>query len=531
MADRMTSTVGTSLLYRAVALLDRLTRTWLSGSLLGRVVDRLSAAAEGSWLLARLFALGAPARAMEGSRVGRAITGLLDASARVLGPVADRVEQSALARWWRGSLLSRVVTYEAGIAFVLFFVPLSLTLTLYLPYGIKWAAEAVLLLMLGALVIQWLTGRRKLRWTALDGPVLVWIGISVLSALLNRNDPVQSIFGMRAMFQYYILALVISNAGLDRTRLRRLLTALFGLVALLGLYGVYQWVVQVPTPPQWVDVTEQNLIRTRAFGTMANPNTFGGYLVLFAGPLIALWTVENLGQVRRFLLTVALPLILGAILFTYSRSSWIALVAAMGIISVVRDRRILALFLVAAVALPIAAPTVAARLAQGFSMAYFNKSSAGGRLDWWDKATDVAHEVNPLFGVGPGQFGGAAANYFGAKAYLLVMLPERFPLWVDSQIFQYIAEVGYLGLACFVWVILTFLRCARDLYRDADEVTGALTVGFAGSLVGMLLMSLFASIWEMQQLSSVLWAGMGLICALRRDGLARQATGAAASDG
>ena len=522
----MEATAGSSLLARILMALVRLlegpleaveraTRRWLTGSLLGRVLERLAAAVAGSTLLDWLLGLGGPDRGMERSLIGRALTSFFDRLSGPLGKVADRAEATVVARWWRNSLLSRLVSYEAGIAFVLFFVPVSLGLTRFLPYFIKYAAEAVLLLMLGALFVELVTGRKKLRWTDLDGPVLVWITISVLSVLLNKNALVQSVFGLRAMFQYYLLALIVSNAGISRERLKGLLWALLGLVTVLGAIGVFQWLVQWPTPREWVDITETN-IGTRAFGTMLNPNTYGGYLAIFLAPMIALFTAERLNKTHRVLLLGALPVILGAVLFTFSRSAWMALAVALGIVGIAKDRRIIALVLMAVLVLPVAAPTITARIAQGFSMAYFSKSAAGGRIDWWSKATEVAHEINPLFGVGPGQFGGAAANHFGTKAYKLVGLPERYPLWVDSQLFQYIAEVGYLGLFAFFWVLLAFFRCARELYRRSDELTGALTVGFAGSVLGILLFSLFASVFEMQQIASVLWFGMGLVATMKR---------------
>lgn len=509
------SVFGQSVLGRVVQAIDRQSRAWLEGSRIGAALSWLSDRAGESRLLDALLGLGARPGMMEGSLVGRGLAAFTGLSARLLGGPAGRWEGSTLARWWRGSLLSRAFTYEAGVAFVLAYVPVSLWLTLYLPYAIKYAAEGVLLLMLGALAVQVLTGRRKLVWTSLDVPVLLWIAVGLISALLNGGGLVQTGAGLRAMLQYYLLALIISNAGLDRQRLRSLLIGLFGLVTLLALHGVYQRVAGVPTPPEWLDVTEQH-IGTRAFGTMANPNTYAGYLALFAAPLLALFTVR-MGAGARLLVTGSLLTVVLAILFSLSRSAWMALALAMVLISIARDRRIMLLLIVGALLLPAVSPTMAGRLAQGFSMAYLNKSAAGGRIDWWNRAQEVA-AVNPVFGVGPGQFGGAVANYFGTKANVLVNLPERHPIWVDSQYFQYIAEVGYLGLAIFFWIIITFLRAARDVYRRSDEMTGALVLGFAAAVVGLLVQSTFASIWEMQQITSVVWFGMGLIGMLQRDG-------------
>jgi O-antigen ligase len=515
MEERIDSVVTGSLAYRTVAWLDERLRSWIEGSLVHRAVTGAAQAVAGAGLFRLALGLGAPPRAAQESLLARAAGGVFDWLARRLGPLADRVEHSALGRWWQGSLLSRLVTFEAGILFVLCYVPLSLWLTLHLPYWVKWAAEAALAAMLGGLLLQLATGRRRLVFTALDGPVLIWILISVVSALINGNGLVQTVAGLRAMFQYYLLAVIIANAGLSREQVRRMLAVLCGLVAVLGLVGVIQWVIKVPTPPEWVDMTERDLITTRAFGTMANPNTFGGYLVLFAAPLIALWTAP-LKPWQRFGLVVALPLILGATLFTYSRSSWFALALALLIIGVVRDRRILVAGLLGAAVLPLVSPKIVARIAQGFSDTYFSKSATGGRLAWWSKALEV-NDLNPLFGVGPGQFGGAAANYFGTKANALVGLSYRFPLWVDSQLFQYIAEVGYLGLIAFFWMILTFLRSAAALYRRADAQTAALVLGFAAAVVGLLVQSIFASMWEMQQITSVVWAGMALICRQERE--------------
>jgi hypothetical protein len=59
---------------------------------------------------------------------------------------------------------------------------------------------------------------------------------------------------------------------------------------------------------------------------------------------------------------------------------------------------------------------------------------------------------------------------------------------MDAQYFRTLVETGVVGLACFLWLVISLLRSAGDalaLLRDPDD--RGIAVGFLAGTVGILV--------------------------------------------
>ena len=91
----------------------------------------------------------------------------------------------------------------------------------------------------------------------------------------------------------------------------------------------------------------------RAIGTAVDPNVLGA-LLMIAGTLIAAQLTARRSVLTRWLLLGGAAAILPAIALTFSRSSWVGLVAGLAFLATFRDRRLWLLAPAAALALTVA---------------------------------------------------------------------------------------------------------------------------------------------------------------------------------
>lgn len=187
------------------------------------------------------------------------------------------------------------------------------------------------------------------------------------------------------------------------------------------------------------------------------------------------------------------------IVITLSRGGQLGLLAVLGAIGI-RSRR-KAPFVVTLVCLGILvgafAPSAFWRRME--SIGEFDRDlQAQSRLYTWWAALNIAGN-NPLFGVGPGNFRNVYGRQFADNRPAGVN-PEW--LTAHSVYFQLLAELGSLGLAIFIAMVLINLRtCNRivklngagQLVGRDGELLAAAAAACSASLVGFLVSGTFLS--------------------------------------
>ena len=210
----------------------------------------------------------------------------------------------------------------------------------------------------------------------------------------------------------------------------------------------------------------------RAIGTAIDPNTFGGMLLLFAGLTAPqLFTPKPL--FRRWIVVVFMGLDVLCLYLDYSRSAMVGLVVALGLIALLRYRKLLVLGLVG-VALLLLLPQAqdyVARFAAGVQGQDLATQMRFG--EYKDALRLIARY--PVFGVG---FSGTPDIdlYIGVSSVYLLMAEQ----------------MGLVGLAAFLSALVVFFvmffRTVRT--RLSDLRREALLLGLGGALAGVLVSGL-----------------------------------------
>lgn len=275
-------------------------------------------------------------------------------------------------------------------------------------------------------------------------------------------------------------ALVGWSAGLDASRLHRLLRLLLWPAAILGLIGIAQFHGLQPLPLFGLEPGSRLTITSLA----GNPGDLGAYLVLpclVAQDVLRRRQREGLGWKRPAVwgAVLALAIFLYALLLTQTLAALAALLAGSVLVwgaSLPRRRAVMLLAggAAAAVLLVAVVPPLRQRVVdKAGDLASGNLNAVlTGRLDGWRAAEWMLRE-HPLTGVGHGAY---RPEFVPAKLALLDRGVPFYPGQVQvvfanahNEFLEVAAEWGIPGIAALGWGLWVLLRALRSYSRREGE--------------------------------------------------------------
>jgi len=196
-------------------------------------------------------------------------------------------------------------------------------------------------------------------------------------------------------------------------------------------------------------------------------NMYGGYLILNLALVLGLFLHATTSNLR--IAAAAGMVLLGIpLLYTYSRTSFVALMAATLLFGALRERRLLVLALIVALLTPVIAPeSIMSRISTISGVAVGDEpSSWTSRLDAWVIAGNRTLAQGPLLGAG------LASIRLGM---------------VDNEYVRVFADTGLLGLGLFAWVLIRLGSRADSLVRrlSARSFEGGYAAGYWIAFVAM----------------------------------------------
>jgi probable O-glycosylation ligase (exosortase A-associated) len=236
----------------------------------------------------------------------------------------------------------------------------------------------------------------------------------------------------------------------------------------------------------------------------------GAGLMLAIGVPLCIYVYMGTGKWWRWIFASLIPVLLHAVLMTYSRGAMVSLILASPLVFL-RGRNRFQLTL-AALAIALVVPALAGReiRARFFTLEnYEDQSSAQQRFASWDAAFEMALDY-PVFGVGVRN-----SNLF-SQQYGADMEGRT----IHSQFLQILADTGFPGLfiyACLLVSIARSLRRVRRWSRLRDDEEGrmayAVACGLEGALAVFFVGSLFLSleVFELPYVLMLTAAQLGVV--------------------
>lgn len=373
----------------------------------------------------------------------------------------------------------------------------------------------------GLALVFWRTLTRKCpgsfsRATTLELALLLYMVIGLLLMHLVADYPRIAFAGWRAQYEYIVWFFIMIRLFDNRSEAKLLVYAFLASVSFIALHGIYQYIIGVPIPANWVAAADAS-VRTRVYSITGSPNILGA-LMIMAAPIAAsmiYYCKKPRVKIFFFCLTGIICL---CDLFTFSRGSWVGLVAAVIIFALFLDARLIVAMLAVISAILIAVPTIASRLAYLFTNDYANAAQAGGRTVRWATGLELLHENSPWLGFGLGRFGGAVAM----NNQVLDATDDFSYFYMDNYYMKTLVETGYIGLGAFILCIAVLLilgvkaiyRAGRghapDYSRDplmrnaGSDLT--LCVGIFCGLIAVLVHCYWENIFEEPYMMAYFWA-------------------------
>jgi hypothetical protein len=445
---------------------------------------------------------------------------------------------------------------EAVIVFLALYTPFEPFLLKFVPddayvYA-RYFSEGLIYVLVAVVLSRAFIGRLKLHGTPLDLPFIAFVLVALTSLAINAVPPVIGALGLRQIIRYILLFFVVTQLQPSKSYIRNLTIAMFAVVVFQGLLGLAQGIIGAPLDefliPSEVKFYESIQLTSgteqfwspgsRVFATMGRYDQLGTFLCFFFLIIVGLLYFVNDRRKQR-VLGLMLMLAIPAFIMTLSRASWFGFifgVIAVGIV-LMRDRRLTLAVGAFAVALLVYAgfssvvvrylvdypeQTALERVLEVFSYERYRGEFYGlGRVFWIVQTPLLVVRSAPLFGVGPGQYGGGAAAALGnTTVYERLGLPFGVygsEGYIDNNWFSLWGETGTIGLLFYLAMFAMLAHVALKTWREShDPLTRGLALGYLGCLVAVTFQSFLATYLEVRTLALYLWLYGAFVCVLAR---------------
>lgn len=332
-----------------------------------------------------------------------------------------------------------------------------------------------------------------LKKTPINRPLAAYVFLYIFSTVLGiihgRINPLTSFFYILKYTEYFMIFFIFANNI-------RTIKQVKVLNFVLLLTCVFVCAYALSTRSQYGRVTAPFEGRKGEGG--AEPNTLGGYLVLLSGVTMGQLLYSKSGTYRPFLLGL-ISLIIPALIFTFSRGGYAGFIVMYLTLIFFTKKGKMALVSILAIAILLAIFTpqvipreMKERITDTFSSAGGEYRVLGGtvRLDassgWRVRVWGWIFEKfqrHPFFGWGVTGLG-----------------------LVDQQYALILGEVGLIGMAVFIWLMITIFRNALRIKNTLEiEEHRGLVIGFIAGFAGILCHSLAANIFIIVRIMEPFW--------------------------
>ena len=238
-------------------------------------------------------------------------------------------------------------------------------------------------------------------------------------------------------------------------------------------------------------------------GEVGEPNTFGGYLVFMGAVAVAL--LDHLRDIRlRLGLAVLLVILLVSLLYTQSRTSYLAVIPAYLVFSLFSRRRF---YLIAGLIVILAlSPLIIPRVAKERIAFTFMQPEAKGQIEFGKVRLDTSVSARIIgYKQGLSDWRKSPITGYGVTGYH----------FMDAQYPRILVETGIIGMLAFLWLIYSLFRVSLITWRDSHyELLRGLSVGLIAGLVGLLVHAIGANTFIIVRIMEPFWCLAGIVMAL-----------------
>lgn len=393
-----------------------------------------------------------------------------------------------------------------GATMIIYNVKLGLMIGAFLmPFLPDMISLLYMFALLGVFLFQRLAvGRHPLSFKEIEMPIVLFLLVMLISTFTSRNpggsfrDLALHLGGLSFLF-------VMSNTVKDKESLNRIITVMVFSAFLVGLYGLYQYVVGVEVESAWLDVENNPGIRTRVYSVFNNPNILAEYLIMTIPLGISLFWFSK--KLHKKIIFLGMSLVMSlSLIFTLSRGGWIGFAfSALIFILLVEKRLLLSLIPISIGGLYLLPQTILNRI---MSIGNLGDSSNAYRIKIWEITGEIIKD-NPIAGVGFG--------HIPFKETFETYIRTMPTFHAHNTYLQTAAEIGIPGLIAFLFFLFILFKYAIvNLVNSEDHYIRIMTAGVISGLGGVLVHGGVENILYLPRIIFTFWIMISFIVTLSK---------------
>jgi hypothetical protein len=320
--------------------------------------------------------------------------------------------------------------------------------------------------------------------------ILVCLVSTALGILADRVGVKTGALFVLKYIEYFIVYFMVVNHVRNADQIKRFVFCLFLTCFIISIFGI----LQIPGGERVTAPFE---------GESGEPNTFGGYLV-FMGAIAGGLFVKTENPKLKSLLPILIFTIILPLLFTKSRSSYLALIPACFVLGLLLRHRIIITGLMAAALLlsPIFLPSAI----KDRILFTFTQQEVSGQVQIGEMRLDTS----------------TSARILGLKR-LLRDLPKHPALgygitgyqFIDAQYPKVLIETGFIGLIAFFYLLYSIFKMAiNHMNAVKTPYFKGLAIGFVAGFMGLLFHAIGSNTFIIVRIMEPFWFFAGIIAVL-----------------
>ncbi|MDP2632379.1 MAG: O-antigen ligase family protein [Candidatus Curtissbacteria bacterium] len=231
----------------------------------------------------------------------------------------------------------------------------------------------------------------------------------------------------------------------------------------------------------------------RIVSTLLDPNFTGGLLTIAFAISISLFL-----YLKKRIYLVVTAVLFSALILTFSRSSYLALVCTVFVIGLLKSPKVLVIFLFIILLSFISIPQARNRVLGALAL----DETSQARIQSWSKALMIFKD-NPILGVGFNTYRATQAQY----GFFASEQPEggHSGAGTDSSILLVLATTGVVGIAAYLAFLFAIAKTVTKNVRSSP-----LSLGATAAFVGLLVHSQFVNSLFFPQIMIIFFFLLGL---------------------
>jgi len=375
-------------------------------------------------------------------------------------------------------------------------------------------------------------GKFKFVNSPLNIPLLIFISVSFLS-LVWSNAVYVSLQELPLFLIGPFLYFIVINNIYREQQINHILIILLILGGIFGIYGALQY--NGIDFPIWA----QNVERFRVFGLFGNVNYFAEYLIVPLPIAVSLFLV-NKNKITKILLLIGILAMSTTLMLTFTRSSYLGFgvslifmfllfLLSQGKSFIKNNKKIFIIVLAAIIIMTFLifvptplnkADTFISKIKSRISPTTLSQSySIRRRIATW-KFTALMIKDHFLMGSGIGTFKYNTLKYqakFFEQGDNRSIYPHGFAEKSHNEYLQLWVELGIIGLLIFIWLLICYFNYGiKLLKRIKDDYMQGIIIGLMGSIVAVLVDSLFGFPLHLVATIVFFWLSIGLTITIGR---------------